>query len=416
MKIIIAFTCLVFSSCIHAQSLTGKLISATDKTPIANASIYFNNTSVGTVSGADGRFSFNTIPTGELLLIITCVGYESIQFNVLTNQLGKTLVFEMKQKATELEEVKVLSFEKDGWKKWGQFFLNNFIGTSAQAKDCKLLNQEAVKFSHNKKDGKLIVIAKEPLQILNKALGYKIQYDLEGFEYSFKEHLLFFYGYQFYTELDANTRKQSRWFKKRVNVYTGSMMHFMRSLYANTLKEEGFVVNRMYKFPNLEKQRIQKIMRQKIFSNSSNIIVLGDNKTIGNDSDSNQYYNQVIRQEDEYSYLINIPLTSDSLVQKTDSGFVYFQFPNYLVVTSTNKNFPEEYLANNFGTKYSTNTNVISHIKMYTPTPVKVYANGNYVMPTNIISNFYWSWNEKIANLLPFDFDVEDKPVKKKGK
>jgi hypothetical protein len=406
MKFVFVFlSVFAFYMQINAQSFSGKIISAANKTPIANASIYFNNTSLGTVSNAEGEFSFSNLPSSEQLLIISCVGYETFQYTITPNNIGKILVFELKMKATELEEVRVLSFEKDGWNKWGKFFLDNFIGTSAEALDCKLLNQTAVKFSHNKKEGRLIVVAREPLEIVNKALGYKIRYDLEGFEYNFKERLLFFYGYQFYTEIDANTRKQSKWHKKRMKVYTGSMMHFMRSLYTNTLQQEGFLVNRMHKVPNYEKQRIQKIMRQRLIGNSDNVIVLGNGLLLKDKTDSSSYYNEIMRQPSEYAYLINTPLTSDSLVQKTDSGFVRLSFPNYLVISNKNKKFPAEYLQYNFSEKYTTNNEVISHMFMYTPTPIKVYASGNYIMPTNLISNLYWSWSEKIANLLPFNFE-----------
>lgn len=402
--IVFAFCLSIFT---NAQPLVGKIINAADKTPIANASIYFNNTSIGTVSGADGKFSFNNVPTGELLLIISSVGYETVQYNITTNDYGKTLVFEMKMKATVLEEVRVLTYEKDGWNKWGKLFLDNFIGTSAEAQNCNLLNHEVIKFNYNKKEGRLIAVAKEPLQIMNKALGYKIQYDLEGFEYNFNKQLLFFYGFQFFTELEGRKGKQNRWHKKRVNAYTGSMMHFMRSLYTNTLEQEGFTVNRMYKLPNVEKQRVQKIMRERFKANTNNLIILNADGSYGNKYDSSEFYNKIINQPNEFAYLINTPLTADSLVQKTDSGFVNLQFNNYLVISNKYKNFPKEYFANSFRAMYSPENNIISHISMYTPTPVRVYANGNYVMPTNIINQLYWGWSEKIAAQLPFDFEIK---------
>lgn len=401
------FSLLIFYIHINAQSFAGKIINATDKTPIANASIYFNNTSMGTTSDNEGKFSFSSTPTGESLLIISSVGYETIQYTIKPSDIGKILIFEMNLKIAELEEVKVLSFEKDGWSKWGKLFLNNFIGTSAEAQNCKLLNHQVIKFSYNKREGRLIAIALEPLQILNKSLGYKIQYDLEGFEYNFNQRLLFFYGFQFFTELEARKGKQNRWHKKRVNVYTGSMLHFMRSLYANTLEQEGFTVNRMYKVPNYDKQRVQKIMRQRLQGNTNQAIIINGDGSFGSKSDSSEFYNTIMNQPNEFAYLINTPLTADSLVQKTDSGFVNLHFPNYLVISNKNKNFPHEYIANNFGQKYTTSNNILSYINMYTPTPVKVYANGNYIMPTNIISQFYWSWSEKIANQLPFDFQVK---------
>jgi hypothetical protein len=41
--------------------------------------------------------------------------------------------------------------------------------------------------------------------------------------------------------------------------------------------------------------------------------------------------------------------------------------------------------------------------------PIEIEANGSYYNPADLMSMGYWAWSEKIANMLPFDFDVGSK-------
>ncbi len=82
----------------------------------------------------------------------------------------------MKPKMEELQTVVVEPYEKDGWETWGKFFIENFIGTSQNARSCTIKNYKTLRFRHSKKRNQLTVTADDPLIIENKALGYSIQY------------------------------------------------------------------------------------------------------------------------------------------------------------------------------------------------------------------------------------------------
>jgi hypothetical protein len=71
--------------------------------------------------------------------------------------------------------IKSSSEVKDGWDKYGKFFLENFIGSTPNAARCTLMNPEVLKFYLLKKSNKLRVLATDPLQIENKALGYNMR-------------------------------------------------------------------------------------------------------------------------------------------------------------------------------------------------------------------------------------------------
>lgn len=122
------------------KSFTGKVFNANTKLPIASASVFLSNTSIGTTTDEKGVFLFR-VPTGKFELVVSCLGYETYTQSLQSNELPPTaLNIYLKPKANELKEVIVQSYDKDGWRKWGKLFTDNFIGTSSSAKECKIEN------------------------------------------------------------------------------------------------------------------------------------------------------------------------------------------------------------------------------------------------------------------------------------
>ncbi|MBK7871187.1 MAG: hypothetical protein IPJ74_11160 [Saprospiraceae bacterium] len=88
----------------------------------------------------------------------------------------------------------------------------------------------------------------EPLTIENRDLGYRIRYDLVLFEFDTQRGNLIYKGFPFFEPIkDGKRRQQRRWDRNREEAYQGSIMHFIRSLYHNTLKEEGFELSEIVK-------------------------------------------------------------------------------------------------------------------------------------------------------------------------
>jgi hypothetical protein len=44
-------------------------------------------------------------------------------------------------------------------------------------------------------------------------------------------------------------------------------------------------------------------------------------------------------------------------------------------------------------------------IFLTTPAPIKVYSNGSYSPPQELVTNDYWGRFEKVANELPSDYE-----------
>jgi hypothetical protein len=401
MRYLLVFSFLLITHCAIAQRIiSGKVTDAATNKPLVAASIFLSNTSVGTVSAADGSFNLR-IPEGRYDLIISSVGYETFVKSLPAGESYPNLVFKLKEKVKELETLVLTPYEKNGWERWGKFFLENFIGTSDYAKDCVIKNYDVIRFRNSKKDNELTASAFEPLIIENNALGYRIKYQLEGFSYNFKERLIYYIGYPLFEEMEGNSRKTDRWLSRREDAYFGSTMHFMRSLFRNQLAEDGFEVRRLVRKKNEEKLRVQQLMREnrtvETLGNGRMITIVGGYQKVG---DSSSYYDKVLHQPDIFNLLSQSTLAGDSIAAAFDSVTVELNFPDYLWINYKPGTVPREYKAQ-FPDE---GTQMISQVTLINGRPIQLQSTGNYYSPTDFLNMGYWGWSEKIASILPFDY------------
>ena len=181
--------------------------SATGK-PFGGVSVFLNSTSKGTITRADGSFVLPGIPPGGYQLIISAIGYQNFVTEISTRNLPASLKVTLHTRASELAAVTVEPYLKDGWKKWGKFFLDNFVGTTENASSCSIKNKDVLRFRFYPKSRKLSVTAVEPLIIANKALGYDLEYRLESFSCDFSTNtIISYFGYPFFPR---NDRREQR--------------------------------------------------------------------------------------------------------------------------------------------------------------------------------------------------------------
>ena len=359
--------CAFFSNA--QKTLFGSILSKDSKMPVPAASIFLSNTSIGTISKDNGEFILQPFPEGRYDLVVTILGYETYSITIASNAIPAKLEILLTPKVKVLEEVIVSPYEKNGWEKWGNFFMENLIGKTPNAADCKLLNTEVIHFRFDKKKNTLNAFADEPLLIQNEALGYELKYDLSIFEFNYSSRIFFYQGYPLFVDLEAkNDRVENRWKKNREKTYRGSLMHFMRSLYRNTLDAEGF--------------EMRKIIRK------------NDKLTNRFSESSNQH---------DMDILVNVPLSADSVAFAIDSFTVGLQFTDYLQIVYKWKMMPESYRAMQRGMKFSQPMTA----ELYMPDPQKVVAvlsNGSYFSGKDVLTLGFWSWSEKLSNMLPLDY------------
>ncbi len=227
--------------------LLGKVVDSASKMPLAGASAFCPNTTYGSVSNNDGLF-FLRLPGGGYDLVVSYTGYERKLFRISNNQSATdTLIVELVKEDKTMTEVSVVASNEvaDGWNKYGNFFMENFIGTTTNASLCKFINPEVLHFFYSKKRNRLKVTSKEDLIVYNYALGYSIRYQLDSFSYDYSSNISQFTGYPLFAEIDTTAEVKTQFLKNRARTYLGSRLHFMRSLFDSTVTEDGFILEKL---------------------------------------------------------------------------------------------------------------------------------------------------------------------------
>ena len=356
MKKTFLFTLLTFSfAVVFGQNFTvsGKVVDSASKEPLAFASVFCQNTTLGTATNKEGLFSMN-IKEGGYDLVITYTGYKSQMIRVSREMKTTDMQIELVKQEKSIEEVVIRSSNevKDGWTKYGKFFLDNFIGTTPFSSQTVLLNPEVLKFYYFRKSEKLKVMADSPLLISNNALGYNIRYNLDSFLFFYKTDICSYRGLSFYEERTAAADSMNRWKKNREKAYFGSRLHFMHSYFDSTLTEAGFIISLL-------------------------------------DEDNNKKFNNITEPYDTTWYT-----AANDSVNEVD---IYY--PRRINITYTKRAPENEYLK-----KYKLPLDIsqqLSYIDMRDVITIK--PNGYYYDQKDWINYGYWSW-KNIADQVPNDY------------
>ncbi|HEV7781560.1 MAG TPA: carboxypeptidase-like regulatory domain-containing protein [Chitinophagaceae bacterium] len=385
------------------RTIKGRVVNNVTGSPVGGCSVFITNTSKGTTTDNSGNFILNDLPAGKHDLIISSIGYETNVFSFSDAELPLQLKIELRIKVKEMENVTLEPSVEEGWDKWGKTFMDNFAGTTGNASQCKIKNEKAIRFRYYKKSNRLTAYCDEPILLENKALGYVISYQLEDFEMNFKEGSVAYMGYSLFTETgkEGNTPKQ-KWIKGREKAYNGSIMHFMRSLYANKLLEEGFEVRKMQRLPNLEKERVRiaysAARKTRKDSITGNMIL-----EYALPGDSLNYYQQVMKQ-DNYKELIGADiLNADSLIIFEKEGYKILGFDDYIYVTFKKELEDADYLVTQYPPRRATFQR--SYVLLLGDKFISLDKSGNYYNPQHFLTSAYWGWDEKMSNSLPLDYE-----------
>ncbi|WP_430902461.1 carboxypeptidase-like regulatory domain-containing protein [Paraflavitalea sp. sgz302552] len=255
----------------------GRAVDSATKQPLSGASAFCPNTSYGATATNDGYF-YLKLPPGGYDLTVSYTGYERKNFRITANHIATdTLFVELAAAEKVMSEVAVVASNEvpDGFAKYGNFFLENFFGTTENAKKCVLKNPEALRFFYNKKRNRLKVLTKEDLQITNYALGYKIKYQLDSFIFEYNNNTSQFIGFALYNEIDTTEEARIQFKKNRARTYLGSRLHFMRSYYENRITEEGFMIEKLGPNPNVDQSEIIKdLYNEEFYAKDSGEVIL----------------------------------------------------------------------------------------------------------------------------------------------
>jgi hypothetical protein len=229
------------SATVQAQtgSVTGVVTDAKTKAPMPLAVVFVAHTTIGTTTDENGRFVLYNVPLGTVEIVASFIGYANAHRQIEIN--GKVeLNLSLQAKENTLNEVKVVARYGKDWQKNLKRFREAFIGVSGNAPGCTIVNPETLSFEYDQNTGKLTAKAAAPLEIENRALGYKLTFFLEKFE-SVKD-LTKYYGFPKFELLKTTSKgREARWKRNRRATYQGSIYHFLRSLVYQRWEQEGFL-------------------------------------------------------------------------------------------------------------------------------------------------------------------------------
>ena len=386
-------------SVISQITIKGKVLTKSNEI-LEGASVYLNNTTIGTTTNEKGEFVLTT-PIGSYDLVVSFIGFKTVQYKIDSNSNIGFLEFKLNANTNILKEVviKKTKYDSDWWYNLSQF-KQTFLGKTLVASKCKILNPKVLHFEYDKKSKVLTAETNKPLKILNKELGYLIFYDLV--HYSLGRKKLSYLGYSRYTKLKGGKSKQRRWKKKRLKAYNGSRMHFVRSLRKQSLKKEGFLVNQFKRVLNPNRPSDEQINKARsIIEKNKEYLKIYNEAPVNTALDSAMIIlrKRSLPKYSDYLYKENVPYKD---MIKLIKSKVILSFNDYLSVIYLNEK-PSFRYKNRLAKKIKGANNVqTSTITMLTKNSI-LDPTGDIINPLDVFYEGYWSF-EQFADTLPLDY------------
>ena len=372
------------------------------KDGLPGASIYLSGYKIATVADNDGRFKLPNLKPGSYDILVQLVGYLPYSKSVIISDKSVQVELVLKENVAQLEEV-VIRADPNRQKYINQF-KEFFIGKTPNALQCKILNPQVLNVDFDITKSTLTVSTTEFLVVENKALGYRLKYMLDHFEYNSRTHIIYYSGHPFFEELKASAAKKKKYIAAREVAYYGSSQHFFRSLYANKTQEEGFIINKMIKVPNPNRYP------EYIINNNLEKIKAVPEKTgirQNKGKIDTALFNFWMKQKempktiDRFS---RAEVLTDTLVHYFNQNLKYLSYTDALLIQYTKEKESLAYSNTGFWIfrPLDVPENEIS-VANLTGEGVRFYENGGIYDSRSLLYEGFWAY-EKVADMVPMDY------------
>jgi len=400
------FTFILPLSCFAQVTISGRILNQADTKPLANASVFVNNTTIGVKTANDGTFSLHNITPGKYELVVSIIGFETysqvVEVADKNIALPDILVF---PKTTVLNEVKVTVVTDPDRQKNYDLFKNEFLGTSDRAKMCVITNPEVLDLAYNDTTGVLTASSVDFLEIKNEALGYRVKYLLKNFTLTnldVTEKKIYYQGAVLYEELKGKPSQERHWQTNRQQVYENSPMHFLRAPLNDRLTEEGFRVQQYANYRNPDRPADNIIDKQ--------IALYKELKSpTGQQRDSLAYWVKKSKLPKTLQKLYPFPLSKQDIIQTTGKPGQYAlncDFDALYVAYSKTHHY---HINDQVDYLYNANNTENTLITFNDP---EAYFNNNGVITNPFSVQFKGVWGRnRIAELLPVDYEPPQSEV-----
>lgn len=329
---------------------------------IPYATVFLANTTLGTSTDEEGKFSIN-LPEGNYEVIIRILGYQGMTFNLpASNVKPQGYRFLLEQIDEELEGLNVNDTRDPAWYRNLEDFKRYFLGTSKNGKATKIENEMSMILDDISEPGTLIASSRDILKINNPNLGYRLDYLLNDFRNNYKQGFVTYSGYPlFIPDSTLSNSKQRKVEKNRLEAYYGSLQHFIRSIYIGKSVAEGYEIRRLYR-------KDDPVHRGKFIDS-----------------------------------VATETITSLAIRENRDTR-EFLEFEGYLLISYMNEKESPQYVLNiGRGTRKFQNS-----ILRMTTDSVEIFENGSLSDPFGLVVEGYMGW-ERVGDLLPIDYSPPSK-------
>lgn len=241
-KFILLILFINFNIVAYNQIIKGTILDKQTHNKIPSALVYFSGTFVRTNTDKNGKFELDLSKFINMPLTISASGYYSVTLTVVSPE--KPVLIYLKPKENKLKQVVSNSIADDKEREKNlRLFKNTFLGTTPNARNCQIINENDIEFISS--PDTLKALSMKPILVDNKALGYRLTYFMDKFELYKKNNTFSFSGNIFFNEDLVEENKKEFYEVKRRETYDESVMYFFRSLWKNALDSDGFVVKNM---------------------------------------------------------------------------------------------------------------------------------------------------------------------------
>lgn len=390
--------CSFFAFAQNTYTISGTVKDAKETLP--GAAVYLGGYKISTVTDNNGKFILPKLAPGIYEVLVQMIGYVPYSKSIEISDKSVNIEVLLKENTTMLKEVVIKPDPNRAYHL--ALFRDFFIGKTPSAAQCKILNTQVLTFNDDKQAQMLTTNASDFLIIENKALGYNIKYLLSFFEYDYKTKIFYYGGHPHFEEMKGSKAKQKQWQKNREVAYNGSMQHFYKSLYANKIDEEGFVINKLSKIPNKDRAPDSVINAnvKRLTTGQAGL----NNVITFNGNDSLSHWLKERKKHKEIAVLNRQNVLIDTLVKPFNSDLKMMNYKDELYVIYKNEQESEAY--DRSGLKQNRPMELasfqISVIQMMEP-PVRFYENGGVFDPRSVLYKGFWAY-EKVADMVPMDY------------
>jgi hypothetical protein len=360
---------LLIALCLQVRAQNGLTVNGNvlddRRQALPGATVFLGGTRYITASDTAGYFMLTNLKAGAYKVIVKVVGFKPLVRDIVLRDKDVQVNLQLEPDTKYLKSVTVRPDKS--WLDNLQLFRKQFLGETENADQCKFVNPGVLNFTYDKKTGDLSAEADEMLVIRNLQLGYQVSYVLTRFRYNNERGSVVYEGFPTFRELRGTPEEEAQWKANRRAAFLGSVHHFIRSIYDQNSKAEGFAVYKIrnrapFGFPNPNKHSPKL----------------------------------------DYK-----PVSFDSLLTVVDTGRKLLSFSDELYVVYTKEKEPIGYtigqhsLAGLYGNG-SMSKGQVSIVTGFAP--VMIFENGTFQPTAGLYFEGYMGW-EKVGDLMPLDYD-----------